>query len=274
MKTIIVAIDYSAAAYNALHYAAHLTQVFEAELILFNVYHPSAHVSNALVSPAEIDRVAKNNENRLRVLSEFIVRRYKIRVSRIIKTGDTIDQLADFSKERAADLVVMGMETDLTFYKLFGNTTTAAIRRIQAPVLVVPNDVPFKGIHKILYACEYAYLTEDVHLELLKEFSVRFDAKLQILHVDTHAKAQVPDGVDEKNGPLDSFMEEVDHSYRFVGNRSVREGIMEGVDAWNADLLVMIPHKAGFLELAIKGSATREMTLRTRVPLLILQHAL
>jgi nucleotide-binding universal stress UspA family protein len=166
----------------------------------------------------------------------------------------------------------MGMDSNLPEYKLFGNTTTAAIRRLKSPVLVVPNGVPFKAIKKILYASEYTYLSPDNHLDLLKEFTRKFEAELQIFHVEIKAKEQVPVDVSDHTTAIDAVMENVDHTYRFIENSSIGNGIMKGVEAWQADLLVMVPHKTGFWESLLKGSATREMTLKTRVPLLVLPN--
>jgi nucleotide-binding universal stress UspA family protein len=271
MKTIIVSTDYSSTASNALQFGANLAQVFKANLVLFNVYHPSAHVSNSLITPGEIDRIMKNNEDRLKKLGEATAQQYGINVSCVGKTGDTIDQLEDAATSVEADLAVMGVDSNLMEYKLFGNTTTAAIKRLNTPVLIVPNGVEFKAIKKILYACEYTYLAQDNQLDLLKEMTRKFKAELQVFHVET--KKQIPLAVDDEIGTINVIMEDVDHTFSFVDNPSVHDGIMQGVEDWEADLLVMVPHHAGFWESLLKGSATREMAVRTRVPLLVLPNA-
>jgi nucleotide-binding universal stress UspA family protein len=268
MKTIIVSTDYSSTASNALEFGANLAQIFRAKLVLFNVYHPSAHVSNSLITPGEIDRIMKNNEDHLERLRDETAQRYRINVSCIGKTGDTIDQLDQSASFVEADLVVMGVDSNLMEYKLFGNTTTAAIRRLKTPILIVPNEIQFKGIKRILYACEYTYLAQDNQLDLLKEITRKFKAELQIFHVET--KKQIPVTADEEIGLINVILEDVDHSFNFVDNPSVHHGIMQGVEDWEADLLVMVPHKAGFWESLLKGSNTREMAVRTRIPLLVL----
>lgn len=268
MKTIIVSTDYSSTANNALKFGGNLAQAFNANLVLFNVYHPSAHTSNSLITPAEIDHIMKNNEERLEKLTYKTARRYQINVSYVVKTGDTVGQLVESAAAVEADLIVMGVDSNLMEYKLFGNTTTAAIRRLKTPIFVVPNDVQFKGIKKILYACEYTYLRHDNQLDLLKEITRKFNAALQVFHVKT--KKQIPVAVDEEIGAVNVIMEDVDHTFSFVDNPSVHDGIIQGVEEWEPDLLVMVPHKTGFWESLLKGSNTREMAIRTRVPLLVL----
>lgn len=271
MKTIVVATDYSATANNALQFGASLARVFNAELVLLNVFHPSVHVSNSLVTPDAIDHIIKNNEDRLRELALVTSYENQINVSSVSKTANTIEALEEYVAAHPVDLVVMGMDSSLLEYKLFGNTTTAAIRSLRFPLLVVPNDIPFKGIKRIVYACEYSYLSEDNHLDLLKEITRKFDAKLQILHVETKTEPALT-SVGDQILAIDTRMEDVDHTYSVIENPSVGNGIVQGLKAWNADLLVMVPHKAGFWESFLKGSATREMALRTRVPLLVLPN--
>lgn len=271
MKTIVVSTDYSATASNALEFGANLAQIFKANLVLFNVYHPSVHVSNSLMTPGEIDRIVKNNEDRLEKLKTETAHRYRINVSCIVSTGDTVERLDESATMFDADLVVMGVDSNLWDYKIFGNTTTAAIQRLKTPILIVPNDVRFKGIKKVLYACEYTYLTHDNQLDLLKEITRKFEAELQVLHVQT--KSQIPVAVDEEIGVVNVMMEDVDHTFSFVDNKNVHDGIIQGVEDWQADLLVMVPHKAGFWESLLKSSNTRQMAVRTRVPLLVLPNA-
>jgi nucleotide-binding universal stress UspA family protein len=270
MKTILVSTDYSATASNALEFGANLAQIFKANLVLFNVYHPSIHVSNSLLMPDEIDRIVKNNEDHLEKLKTDTAQRYLINVSCIVRTGETVERLEESAMMFEADLVVMGVDSNLWDYKIFGNTTTAAIHRLKTPILIVPNDVQFKSIKRILYACEYTYLTHDNQLDLLKEITRKFEAELQILHVQT--KKQIPVAVDEEIGVVNVMMEDVDHTFSFVDSQNVHDGIVQGVINWQADLLVMVPHKAGFWESLLKSSNTREMAVRTRVPLLVLPN--
>ncbi len=273
MKTIIVATDYSPAANNALEYAANLASIVKADLVLFNTYHLSGHASNALVGPKEIEKMVEQNQLHLHQLATETAEKYKIQVDWTCKLDDTVEELDKYATTSHADLVVMGMESNLIEYELFGNTTTAVIRRLKVPVLVVPNEVLFTGIEKILYAYDPACLDQDNHLDLMKEFAKQFDAKLQVLHVETKVKEGIPvameDGVSSE---IDNLLEEIAHTYSAISSRQVGEGIAKGVEAFDADLLVMVTHKSGFLESLIKGSTTRKVVLKTRVPLLVLPN--
>lgn len=273
MKTFIVATDYSEAANNALQYAANLASVINAELILFNAFHLPVHASNSLVTPAGIDHMIEHNENRLLKLASETAQKYHIMVSAVSKMSDTIEELRYCSKAYHADLIVMGIESNLLEYKLFGNTTTAAIRNLTCPMLIVPNDVSFKSMDKILFACEYHYLNENNKLELLKKFTQKFNAKLQVFHVENKQKDVVPMALDSQVIlALDDLLDGIDHTYSYIEDDDIGKGITKGIKAYQPDLLVMVPHKAGLLESLFRSSTTRKMTLTARVPLLVLPN--
>jgi nucleotide-binding universal stress UspA family protein len=274
MQTIIIATDYSAAATNALQYAASLASVVKADLILFNSYHLNPHAANGLVTSTGMEQMISNNNTHLQELADETAKKYGLNVGWASKSNDTVEELVKYATDQNVDLVVMGIESNLIEYELFGNTTTAVIKHLRCPVLVVPNDVPFKGIEKILYAYEHTCLDQDNHLDVMKEIARKFSAQLQVFHVDTKAKAGAAVAVDDSvTSTVDGLLEDVDHTYNFVGYPKIGEGIARGVEDFEADLLVMVPHKTGFLESLLKGSNTRSMTLKTRVPLLVLPNA-
>lgn len=276
MKTIVVSTDFSTQANNALHYAAQLARELKATLKLFNVVHLSFHtLNNRLTSPESIDHIMADKDNQLRELAVKTAEEYQIEVGWVYKKSastETVEVLKEYAASHPVDLVVMGMQTNLTEYKIFGNTTTAAIRRLNMPILVVPNDCSFSGIGKILFACEYSYLKENNHLDLLREIALKFEAQLQIYHVDTRSKAGEPVTTDAQVEAMDAIMEDVDHTYLTQPHSSIGEGILQGVAAYQPDMLVMVPHHAGLFESFIKGSKTREMVLITKIPLLVLPN--
>lgn len=188
----------------------------------------------------------------------------------MLRKDDTIESLKEYTSTHHVDLVVMGIESNLTEYKLFGNTTTAAIQLMMFPLLVVPNDIDFDGIDKVMYACEPSYLKDGCELGFLKRFVNENNADLEVFHVITENNGPTKDV--EMETIMNKVLSDLKHTYRYVQNSRVSEGIFEGLDASDPDLLVMIPHKLGFFESLVKRSNTNHMTVKTRVPLLVIPN--
>ena len=272
MKTILVATDFSSPANNAVDYAAHLAQKTGAELILFNAYTMSVHANNSHSSSAVFKKLMKEDEDRLIETAQKLKESFPITVKSVFMTDGTIPSLKKYLKVQTVDLVVMGIESNLTEYKLFGNTTTDAIKMRQFPLLVVPNDIKFDGYNNILYACDPSHISSTTNINALKDLVSAYNAELDVLHVLTdNNDAKKDEALEVK---MESILQGVNHAYKYIQNTNVGEGIKEGLDAYPAELLVMIPHKIGFFESLLKGSQTSQMTIKTRVPLLVIPNDL
>lgn len=270
MKTILVATDYSTPAGNAVDFAAHIAQESNAELILFNVFKLSIHASNSLASSSSIEKLEKRNEEHLTDIAKEIEDKFKISVRCEIRKADTIESLSEFMENHPVDLVVMGIESNLTEYKIFGNTTTAAVKLMQFPLLVVPNDSHFTELKNIMFACDVSYLKDGSELDILKQLVNTFNAQLEVFHVhSTDADKKNEEAFEQK---MDGILHDVNHVYRYLINPLVGEGIKEGLEKNPADMLVMLHHKLGFLESIIRGSHSNQMTVETRVPLLVIPN--
>jgi len=270
MKTILVATDYSTTAANAVNYAALMAKETGAELVLFNVFKPSIHVQNSHASSDSLEHMKKDNEERLHQRAAEVSSQYGIKTGWSLGTDDPVESLAKYTSENYVDVVVMGIDSNLTEYKLFGNTTTDAIKLMQFALLVIPNDIQYKGIKHITYACESSYLEDGCKLNTLKSIVKDFNAELELLHILTNGDNQKKK--EELEQVMNGILNEQKHTYRYEINPRVGDGIEAGLNASPADLLVMIPHKMGFFEAFFKGSHTSQMSVRTRVPLLVIPN--
>ncbi len=270
MRTILVATDYSDPGINAVEYAAQLAHDTGADLVIFNVYKPSIHATTSLASADDVEVMVRHSEERVKEYAKEIEKRFSIDVRWELRKDDPIESLKEYTRTHLVDLVVMGIQSNLIEYRLFGNTTTAAIELMQFPLLVVPNDIRYEGIHKVMYACDPAYVKDDVSMEILRKFIKAVNAQLEVLHVLTNSSSG--DRSDELERVMEGMLEEVNHAYRYVKNPKVGAGIDDGLQSSPADLLVMIHHKPGFFESLIKGSNTNQMTVKTRVPLLVIPN--
>lgn len=163
----------------------------------------------------------------------------------------------------------MGIENNLTDYKLFGNTTTDAIKLMEFPLLIVPDNAVYVPIKTVTFACDPSFLNPNSNLVQLKDFIRLTGSKLVVLHVMPSESVERRKELELKVGRL---LSNVDHSYRYVIYPRVGDGLEMGLAAYPAELFVMIPHKLGFFEAFFKGSHTSYMAVRTKLPLLVIPN--
>lgn len=269
MKTLIVATDFSEEAENATEFAAAAAASMGAKVILFNSFDMPVHLANSLLPANNMDEVMEQNNQFLRERARKLADDYHI------ETGYESGLLLDVGKElleiidrHEADLVVMGMAPRSLAQDIFGNTTTAAIMKLKFPVLAVPSDVQFRGMKRILFACE---VTRGVHrdiLEQIRNLALLLGAEVIILHVrekiDTLENNKVRSSLDEIGKGLSG----VSHYYKNVNSDAVIEAIQQEVQDTRADLLIMVPYRYGFWNSLVHRSKTRIMASGSSIPLL------
>ncbi len=270
MKTIIATTDLSKDASNALEYAASLAKCINARLVLYNSYMLPTHAANTLMPSAGIEKMLAANRASLEYAALRISCTYDIKTEWVSNIANVEEELDVQVKKYNADLVVMGMRGNSFDQKLFGNTTTAVIRHAKYPVLVVPQTVSFKGIHKILFACDnnckFAFNT----LKMLNEVASELQAEMLVLHVEKirkMAEEVVLAGAGD-HSEIETSLADINHTYLDMDGCSVVNGIEKGIEEFQADLLVMVPQKYGFWDSMLHKSKTCEMAARSRIPLL------
>ena len=272
MKTYIVATDFSENAGNALQYAGALAAFTNASIILFNAYTVPVHAATGLVSAAGVEELLRANDEHLTELAEPISRQYGVKITSTSKLGEivyTIDELVAHTK---ADLVIMGMHAQKWSDRVFGNHTTAVIRKAQYPVLVIPPEASFLGVKKILYAFDGNKEFSPGSLSVLSDVVARFNAEVQVFHVVTpNAESKLEEA--KVYAETQKTFKDVSYDYKNVEEAEVIKGIEKEINEFGADLLVMLPHKLNVWESLLNQSTTRSICLRTHIPLLVLPNA-
>lgn len=284
MQRILVATDYSRAAANALAYAAALAQHTRAKLMLFNAYQLPAPLAVSMLPEDHKNSYLEDNRARLGSLARQISQRYNIEVSWTAKQSYFTEELDQQVARAEADLVVLGIRQHAIEGMLIGSKTTSLIRHAKYPILLVPEGYTFSRLHRILFACDYHLLASDNKLELLQQIAMAFQAQVQVLHVEKEAGDLVTAAY--QGDPyrtirtdkilasvnLDTIFTNIKHSYKYVEDSDVLQGIDRGIEEFGADMLVMVPHKTGFWEALLDKSNTCKMAYRTHIPLLALPN--
>jgi nucleotide-binding universal stress UspA family protein len=275
MKTILAATDYSPAASNALEYAAALAQATHARLVIFNVFSLATPSSSAPFSMPTVDELIRLNNQRLTLIGEILAETYGLDIEAVTTTSLFMDGLLKQVRKQKADLVVMGMRGSSLTTKLFGSTSSAVIKEAKFPVLIVPEDASFYGIRRILFACDYQYLTRNSNLTPIQDLATTLKARVQILHVekiDSPLDGPLMKPVKKNRPDMEALLQGIKHEYKFLRETNIALGIEKGIEDYNADLLVMVPHKMKFWESIFTPSITRKLAMHAHIPMLALPN--
>jgi len=267
MKTLIIATDFSKEAENALEYAGALAQQMHVKLVLVNSFSIPVHAANSLLSASAFQDLMDHNNEVLNKRALKLASEYSIEVDYECGLLDLTNELDQLMVKHNARLVIMGMAARSVEQDLFGNTTTAAIMKLKYPVLAIPMGSKFEGIKRILFASDERQ--DEIVLDKIKDLATVLKAEVEVFYV-----AKTINDLKAKGGELASapiitgVLGDVPHYYKSVEPGPVIKEIEKEVINFNADLLIMVPHKYGFLESILHRSKTRIMASNNSVPLL------
>ncbi|MEO5565011.1 MAG: universal stress protein, partial [Chitinophagaceae bacterium] len=163
MKTIIAATDFSPVSLNAVNYAADMACAIDASLSLFYACPLPIGFAEVPIPAETYQKLIDDAEESMNKLQERITSYTvgKIQITRHVANGNVVPQLKEYCDSMHPYMVVIGPRgagAVETF--LFGSTTTAAMKHLPYPLIVVPPDAKFQAIRKIGLACDLKKVDE------------------------------------------------------------------------------------------------------------------
>lgn len=236
MKNILVPVGSSKNAVSHLQYAVDFAKTFGARLYvvqIFNVYTKAGTM-------IKVDNILERES--LAFLNEHVSKVNTDGVEVIIKTfkGKLIDTLELVCKTADIDLILIEPRTNSINEEVYlGKTSGKIIKQTSIPALIVPENFQFKPIKNILIALKSAIIKKDEALDPLISIKEQFDAKIDLLLVQTPFHNEGDFDVDDALAGL------VSHT-TYSENATTFQGVLENYKISNPDLLCVVRRKRGF----------------------------
>ena len=266
MGPIIVTTNFSKLSNNAVEYAASIAKLFNKKLILFNAFQIPLHASNTLLTATSINNLMQYNIDSLEATALSLKKEFNISVEYECSYFELENKVDLLMEKFNASLLVMGMSDKSLEQNLLGNPTTTLISMKKFPVLAVPIHAKFKGIKKILFACD---LMQDLPLKTLarlRQISSDLKSEVTVFYVDEKIDELKLNAKTLSN--INAELEDVTYLYKNIKSDTIIEEIHKEIKKSNSELLVMIPKAYGFWESLIHKSKTRVMASGLDIPLL------
>lgn len=152
-----------------------------------------------------------------------------------------------------------------------GSTSLKVIRKANIPVLIVPEDIAFSPLKRIVLATNFYEISGDACLNPLFSIIRLFDASLSVLVVDKGAVNMNPA---EMPGELmfGHDFSKASYLYDRIVHNGAGQGILQFVQDHPVDLLVMIVLQHSFIEQLFGRVHTGSINSEIKIPLLILKN--
>ncbi|HEV8082722.1 MAG TPA: universal stress protein [Chitinophagaceae bacterium] len=269
MKTILIATDFSAASRNASLYGIALAHSLNAKVILLSAYQVPSPMPSLNLSISTYG-VMKDAEQKLEEEARIIMQDSTIPIEQIIEHDSAENGINNIAKEKNADFIVVGMKgSGKNFKKIFGSTASALANSTGVPLIVVPEDAKFSSPKIIVFASDIDIETDLHSLDILIKIIQLFKSKLYVVKVVKNENEKWL-AVADTSQVLRKAVEILDASFEYPEDTDITHALNKFIKKYNAEMLVMMPHKHEWAELLFTKSETKDMIFHTHIPLLVL----
>ncbi|MFV8838490.1 universal stress protein [Salinimicrobium soli] len=275
MKNFLLPTDFSQGSINAIHYALRLMEGTTCTFHFLSVYKAWRYTSGDLMMASSNESVysclISESQKKLEKLTTRLEKlfgeedyTFNILTSYDVFT-DAINKLVELSD---IDLIIMGTNgAETAAEKIFGSHTLRVIRKVEAPVLVIPEGFKYHRPHHLLLSLQTTErITKDIFRPLNKLIG-KHCFSLEILRISNIEEEN--DEERRQNERIKKAFEIYNPHLHRISGIPIAEAINEVVAENEIDLHVLPVQKEEFLE-RIFGSKLSRIIYSTSVPLLIL----
>jgi len=262
MKNILVPIGSNEHAVNTLQYAIDFAEVVGAKIYLVHVYS-SPKISGGILNVDQI--IERESKTILKDHVKKVDTKDVEIVSSTLKGYSVIDTLKQFNKLLGIDLIIASTKNDGADETIFlGKITGKIIKDTKVPVLIIPRNVSFKPIKKILMTIKTGSLKSDNTLDILIKIKNTFSSTINLLQVKTPQ-------LDAKDLNLNDELESRINKLIPTTNATVFQGVLEYIHEENPDMLCVIRRKRGFFKKLWQNDRVKKVDFDSSIPLLVLK---
>lgn len=271
---ILVPTDFSPCAENALIYAFHLANKIEAtvEILHVSIFDTPPLDYPSFVAVATDERV-KMARNKLNISIDQIQQRldFSPDIETDIEIGVPDSKIVEIALRDDVDFIVMGTQGENNIWDRFlGSTTADVLKYASCPVLVVPEKAKFQEEMVIGYATDF--LAADP-FEIWKAGKLLQAVQTKKIIVHLNDKREY---LEEKIAELESFFAEhttiSDVSIYSIFTENMVDDLNDFIREHKISTMVMYKPKRSFFERLFHKSFTKEMAMKSEIPLLVLNE--
>lgn len=273
MKNILLPTDFSENSQNAIIFALELFRGSSVQFHMLNVQRPSEYTTGDIILSSPGDTifgvVMNDNKIRLKNLIAELKEQYKDEdyEFEVHVDFDTLtDAMNQIIQKNKMDLIIMGTNGATGAREvLFGSNTLNVIRKINCPLLAIPEGYVFSKLDSFLFTSDSCKDLGHENTKPMKQLMEMFNPVLHVLKIK-------PDTAVTHN--CDTCLQTI------VKTGSVKSYTVKGIPAPmvidtfvqmnSVDVHAMFVKRESFMDRFIFGSDTTKISYKTRIPLLLM----
>jgi len=262
MNIIITPTDFSAISLNAVNYAADMAAALNLNLLVLHATAPgilSLPTGNFHGDEVEVKFMQLKEELKKRTGNK--IKTWFKQVPGIIES-----ELVDICERKHPFAVVMATHGANTQTQFFIESITIHLsRHLQYPVIVVPGNIQYRQVQKIVLATDLKEI-EKLPAEKIIAMVNAFNAKLHVLHINTN-EGKLVNAHSPEIAAIKTKLQQADPAFHFLKCNNVQKGILMFAENNNADIIITVPKRHIFFH----KSESRRMIFNSPVTVMSIQ---
>ena len=204
-------------------------------------------------------------------VDEILYSQWAQKINVLVETGNILDSIYLQLEKEQYEMVIMGTKENHTLLdRWFGTHAYNLSVNEDVPVLLIPPNAHFDGLQRIVVASD-AHIKNERLLDFIRTWNTTYKTHIQFCHVQ-----QDPSDQFEQEGGkiIESYFEKnpVEFSFEIIvmAEDDVASALLKRTDEEQADLLMLVSQKHAPLADLILKSTSKELAVRSMVPLLFL----
>ncbi len=276
MKKILIPIDFSNNAYNAIFHATRILKGKAGIFYLLNVYNEFTPLQSNSQHKTLLQQLADESHEGLQQAY------HKIRLDEpdsghkfetISTKGDLVASIAKTIKEKEIDLVVMGNSGCSEIKAIFlGSNVLKAIGEIKkCPILTIPKEIDFKPPKEIAFVTDFRSTYDAAQIAPLRFMAKQFGCKIRIMHINEN---EILSELQHSNrAVLLEYLSDFKCSLNWIPLFKSKTTAIQGfLEEMNIDMLAMVNYKHSFLEKIGREPVIKRIAFDLDIPFLIIPY--
>lgn len=261
MKTVIVPVDFSETSAHAAKYAAQLLRGhYGVTMILYHSYSKASEAAKATESLEQLkEELMKDNIVKMEVAAH--------------EDDDFVDGLEKTARHLSADLIIMGITGKSAIAQVFfGSNTLKMSERKVCPVLIVPQDAPFKQVKNVMLTSDFVNTSDSTPSAPIKKFLDLVKGNLHIVNVNSELYISLSETHEKEKQDMKKLFAEYNPEFYFMRLYDVDEAINLFAESRNIDLIIVVQKNRSFIDKLLKGSRTKTLSYHSKMPILVMHE--
>lgn len=273
MINILLPTDFSQSSINAIEYAMQLFRNEECNFYIHHVQKTSNYVTDDLMTSPSHSTVHQSILNTPKQKLQGICLRLRkenpeSNIHSIIDYDSFIASVKQVVTSKNIHLIIMGTNGATGAIEIFlGSNTQNVIKKVDCPVIAIPQGFSFVFPKKILFARNSGAVSLDASRPFLKTIFQKFTPIIEMIHIQEE-KTLLTENVDDILE--DELFENVTYSKHSLVNIPYEYAISSAIQFFNTVFVILSLKKKNAIENFLKAY-TSEKQFVNKTPILILK---